>query len=344
MKHWISVGSVVGIIIGVSAALATDYFTPSGVPATGAALSSSAIRGEFSNIGAGFNKIAPYTGHGSEFVTINAGATGQTSLAASDARTALGLGTMATQVSSAVSISGGTLTGITLVTPALGTPASGVATNLTGTASGLTAGTATTATGTNALYSATTTVNVAAGAAPTTGQVLTATGASAATWQSPGGMALAGSDLTERTTNTVGNDAATMSAVTGLSIPAGTPIRIMVRIRKTSGAAAGPTVGLKINSTLIVPSATGIIFTNNNTSEDGYLVIDMLSGSTNYQGSMVGNFQKNQNGAGNISFPLGTTNAIPIATITSITFTGDAKNIGITLATDQMRVYTYPIN
>lgn len=75
---------------------------------------------------------------------------------------------------------------------ALGTPSSGVATNLTGTATALniggnaaTATLATTATGANALYSATTTVNVNAATAPTTGQVLTATGGTAATWQTP---------------------------------------------------------------------------------------------------------------------------------------------------------------
>lgn len=66
----------------------------------------------------------------------------------------------------------------TLVTPALGTPASGVATNLTGTASGLTSGI------TNALASATTTVNVSSATAPSSGQVLTATSSTAATWQS----------------------------------------------------------------------------------------------------------------------------------------------------------------
>jgi hypothetical protein len=65
----------------------------------------------------------------------------------------------------------------TFVTPALGTPSSGVATNLTGTATGLTSGI------TNALASATTTVNVSSATAPTSGQVLTATSGTAATWQ-----------------------------------------------------------------------------------------------------------------------------------------------------------------
>lgn len=73
----------------------------------------------------------------------------------------------------------GTWTSMTLVTPALGTPASGVMTNVTGTATGLTSGI------TNALKSATTTVDVSAATAPSSGQVLTATSSTAATWQDP---------------------------------------------------------------------------------------------------------------------------------------------------------------
>lgn len=79
-----------------------------------------------------------------------------------------------------------TLTSPVLTTPALGTPASGVATNLTGTATGLTSGI------TNALKSATTTVNVSSATAPSSGQVLTATGTTAATWQAPTGLQFTG--------------------------------------------------------------------------------------------------------------------------------------------------------
>jgi hypothetical protein len=68
----------------------------------------------------------------------------------------------------------------TLVTPALGTPTAVVLTNATGTAANLTAGVATLS---NALKSATTTVSVSGSAAPSTGQVLTATSGTAATWQ-----------------------------------------------------------------------------------------------------------------------------------------------------------------
>ena len=72
----------------------------------------------------------------------------------------------------------------TLVTPALGTPASGVMTNVTGTAASLTAGTATTS---DALSTTGASVDVAAAAPPSTGQVLKATSATTATWQAEAG-------------------------------------------------------------------------------------------------------------------------------------------------------------
>lgn len=61
----------------------------------------------------------------------------------------------------------------------LGTPSAGVLTNTSGTAASLTAGAA------NAINSATTTVNVNASTAPSSGQVLTATDSTHATWQTP---------------------------------------------------------------------------------------------------------------------------------------------------------------
>ncbi|MCX6190622.1 MAG: hypothetical protein NTW54_13700 [Bacteroidetes bacterium] len=75
----------------------------------------------------------------------------------------------------------------TLQTPALGTPASGVMTNVTGTATGLTAGTATNIAGGSAgllpyQSAANTTALLAAG---TAGQVLTSGGAAAPTWTTP---------------------------------------------------------------------------------------------------------------------------------------------------------------
>jgi hypothetical protein len=72
----------------------------------------------------------------------------------------------------------------TLVSPNLGTPSSGVATNLTGNAAGLTAGEATAALG---IKTATTTVVLSAATAPTAGQVLTASSTTLAAWATPSG-------------------------------------------------------------------------------------------------------------------------------------------------------------
>ena len=106
-----------------------------------------------------------------------------------------------------------TLTAPVMTSPELGTPVSGVATNLTGTAAGLTSGNSTQ---TDALKSATTTVNVASATAPTTGQVLTATGTTAATWQNiPGGGA---------TTLIIAESAATQAITTVTKVVFGTEV------------------------------------------------------------------------------------------------------------------------
>lgn len=80
----------------------------------------------------GVNTRFDYTGElpSGVVVPIINGGTGATT--ASGARTNLGLGTMAVQNASAVAITGGTLTSVSLVTSALGTPSSGVLTNCTG--------------------------------------------------------------------------------------------------------------------------------------------------------------------------------------------------------------------
>lgn len=128
-----------------------------------------------------------------------------------------------------------TLTSPTLVTPALGTPASGVGTNLTGTAASLTAGLATAA---NGLKSATTTVAVSSATAPTNGQVLTATGGSAATWQTPSAAA---TSFTPGTTTIIG---------------ATSPCALVNTTSTTSACLAYGTTG---NSTLVETSSGGLL-------------------------------------------------------------------------------------
>lgn len=126
----------------------------------------------------------------------------------------------------------------TLIAPILGTPTSGVATNLTGTATGLTSGI------TNALKSATTTVDVSAATAPSSGQVLTATSGTAATWQTPsggtGGLATTSASVTTAdVTGVVGTlhylDLSGLTAARNFTLPATAAIDDRVGVYVSAG-------------------------------------------------------------------------------------------------------------
>lgn len=93
---------------------AAEYYSHTTFPATGALLSSSAMRSELESIETGFGKFPDLSGNGSKIVAVNSGAT------ALEAITTTGTG------------SGVRATSPTLVTPLLGTPTSGVLTNCTG--------------------------------------------------------------------------------------------------------------------------------------------------------------------------------------------------------------------
>jgi hypothetical protein len=92
-----------------------DFYSDSGVPATGATGSSSTIRAEFQLIEAAFDKMPTLTGNGGKVIAVNSGATALEAVAGTT-----GSGNFVRATSP------------TLVTPALGTPASGTLTNCTG--------------------------------------------------------------------------------------------------------------------------------------------------------------------------------------------------------------------
>lgn len=141
--------------------MANSFYNVSGTPGTGAAGSSAPIRSEFAAIAAGFALLPTLSGNGSRAVVVDpTGAfltvtTGQLALAGNLTTTGA-FNTSLTQSASVTlalpGVSGTlatlagteTLSNKTLVAPALGTPASGVLTNCTGTAAGLTAGNVTT--------------------------------------------------------------------------------------------------------------------------------------------------------------------------------------------------------
>lgn len=69
---------ILSLSLACAPASANDFFNASGVPSTGAALVSSTIRGEFANIGAGFDKMPSLTTNANKAVVINSGSTAMT--------------------------------------------------------------------------------------------------------------------------------------------------------------------------------------------------------------------------------------------------------------------------
>ncbi len=175
-----AVGSITGLGTDVAAALAINIGTAGSPIVNGGTLGTPSG-------GVATNLTGTASGLTAGTVTTNANLTG--AVTSSGNATSLGSFTSA-NLASALSDETGSgaavfATSPTLITPLLGTPTSGVLTNCTGTAMGLTSGI------TKALISATTTVDVSAATAPTTGQILTATSSTTATWQSGSGVSLA---------------------------------------------------------------------------------------------------------------------------------------------------------
>lgn len=127
---------------------ASEYYNHSTYPAQGASGSSAAMRAELELVEAGFGKLPDLSGNGAKAVVVNGGAT---ALSVTTGTLTLP-GDFALSGASAVTLTSTGATNVTLPTTgtllasggALGTPASGVLTNCTGTAAGLTAGNVTT--------------------------------------------------------------------------------------------------------------------------------------------------------------------------------------------------------
>ena len=149
-----------------------------------------------------------------------------------------GITAIGTGVATALGVNTGSAGAFVVNGGVLGTPSSGTVTNLTGTASININGTvgATTAStgafttvtatgGVDKLTSATGVVSVAASAAPSTGQVLTATSSTVATWQTPASAAPAGSNTQVQFNNSGAFGASSGLVFDGTSLGVGgTPV------------------------------------------------------------------------------------------------------------------------
>lgn len=160
---------------------------------------------------------------------------------------------------------------------------------------------------------------------------------------------VAGSTSETTTTSTSAADILTFS---GLSIAAGTRIRIVGKYRKTNGAAAAFNIGLKVNATVVLEAGTGdqLGATNaTNEAQTGVFEMEFEVGESNYQSNATWSYvtYTSSAGAGVVSGGSGQAGAsnlnalIPSATVTSIIIRGKVGSASITGAVKDIQIYTY---
>ena len=166
----------------------------------------------------------------------------------------------------------------------------------------------------------------------TSGQLLSTNGASVLSWTAPGGLTREGSNDTEATS--ISTSTADLSVVSGLSIPVNNGIMIMASFRKTTGAAAGASFGLKLNSTQII--ADNPLTDSTNAVENGGIFIWITPHDVSYTTTGVMTAATSTTGPSQLRF---SASGVPNATITSVTITGTSGSSSVTIATNFLKVY-----
>ena len=170
--------------------------------------------------------------------------------------------------------------------------------------------------------------------AGTAGQVLQTGGAGAnPSWGTF--LRLAGSSTTEGT-SAAGADADIVSVTLTNSIPVGTPFIIVASLRKTTGAAAASSVGLKLNTTIVKPIAA---FTTAANSVQQGMVVYFIGGwdGTNYT---FPEFGMTGSDALSMVFINNSGTAIPNAAITTVVIRGNSGSALITMGVKNVYIYT----
>ena len=159
-----------------------------------------------------------------------------------------------------------------------------------------------------------------------------------------GGFTLAGSDTTDRTMTSA--TAADLVTITGLSIPATTPVMILISARQSASSGLASAIGLKINSTTIVEANhnTGglLIFSADNAVASGGVVITLQPRRTNYDRGLNGTYYASSAFGSTVGVtpnPVILSASMPVATITDIIIRGDSNGTG-TLGVQGVYVYT----
>ena len=235
----------------------------------------------------------------------------------------------------------------TLVSPALGTPGSGVLTNCTGLpTAGILDNNVTVAKIEDIARGSIIYGNASAASAELTkggaNTVLTSDGTDIA-WAAAAGGAIAreGGVVTEATTTAT--SLADLLAIGSLTIETGEPITMFVAHRKTSGSANKNQFAFEMNST--IQQFAGSSTTNQ--AENGTARADVVGRDTNYLNSMeivVGSKEVSGSGALASDHINNMSGANPNAQVTTLTFQGLREGSAITVGADEFQAYTYAIS
>jgi hypothetical protein len=162
-----------------------------------------------------------------------------------------------------------------------------------------------------------------------------------------GGFALAGSDTTERTTQSA--TSVTLSTITA-DIAQGQYFRIVGQARKDDGGSGhDAALGLTLNATAVFTAtvAGGGGFwecTATDRAENGYFVWDGYGATTNYATAIAIRYETRTAAGARAAVGVypsrALTNALPVAAVTSVLITGLVAHTDLTLSLDQVFVYT----
>src|SRR3990167_4365375 len=160
------------------------------------------------------------------------------------------------------------------------------------------------------------------------------------------GLTRVGGSTTEVTHTGDTNDTEKMT-ISGLSIPAGAPFKIIFVYRKTSGAAAAVGFGVKLNGNFVVSGSTALTSTTNQ-AEDGFMIVEIGPRITNYVCAVMRSFTCYVTATGAVAASGGPVSeglsaVMPVATITGIIFTIKLDSVLITGGIGAAHIYTYSV-
>lgn len=134
-------------------------------------------------------------------------------------------------------------------------------------------------------------------------------------------------------------------SITGLTIPVETPLLIIGSVRKTAGASASVSFGLKINATVVSEASANTdriwLSSGADAAESGAFVLFIAPRLADYERAAA-RFGGGESATGPDSAWALFTADIPTVEITDIVIRGDGANALVTFACDDLRVYALP--